>query len=511
MRPSLCIAIDLGTQSSKAAIINLSGELLCCHSESYAAEILTQVNNKSEGAECDPQLFTQHVVHVLKQLLSQALKLNLNIAQIESLSVTTFRNSLILLDVEFNHVYPLILWSDARKARNLPTLSWYWRIVFKFANMFYPLKSNLIEMQRRAVLNLIPELAPKVSKKIKNLSLLSGYLTFNLTGRMVDSTANIIGYLPYNYRRKKWYSRFAWQFQALKVKSSWLPKLVKTSHIIGTIKPEIFQHFTSENSAHESRIKYIASAADKNCEMLGAGCCEDGQLHLSLGSAITLNVLSKRFIGPKPLYPAYPTFDDKLYTIEIMLEKGLLLLTEFIACYRAELISALGNADDATFETGINLEEGKINGNILQAITKYIERNEITASNIRFNLHDESIQTDIKACFNVPLINQNKGDIFHYYVALIDAIVQEIDRSILILSARTSKSFTTVYVSGGGSQSHWLLYKIASKTKLTLIKAESEYAGALGVAIICAVGLGKFNNYADAVKEMLKPGVEFKL
>ena len=52
--------------------------------------------------------------------------------------------------------------------------------------------------------NWIRENEPDIWAKTKKYVLLSAYLNYRLTGRLADSTASIVGYVPYDFKNRCW-------------------------------------------------------------------------------------------------------------------------------------------------------------------------------------------------------------------------------------------------------------------------------------------------------------------
>ncbi len=57
---------------------------------------------------------------------------------------------------------------------------------------------------RRSKANYIRQYEKDIWKKVHKYLLLSGYLTYKLVGEFVDSTASQVGYIPFDYKNKKW-------------------------------------------------------------------------------------------------------------------------------------------------------------------------------------------------------------------------------------------------------------------------------------------------------------------
>ncbi len=483
----LFLAIDVGSQSMRGAIINTDGDSESYHGIDYSAQLTVNKASKAVMAEW----FYEHLQVVIKQLLQQAADNGVNVERITSVSLTTFRNSIVLLDKNKQTITPLSMWSVRDKAKNIPQLSWYWRLCFSLANIAMPIIESLQKMQSDAAINHMMEQDPELFDKTEHLLLISGYLHFRLTGAFIDSQANIVGYVPFNYRLKRWYSSWAWQFQALRVKSKWFCMLKKPGDII---KDTVF---LSNNLAMQAGgnalekphvMKLIAGAADKTCELLGAGCVNNGQVHLSLGSAITVSVLTDKFIGPKPLFPAYPSFTDDLYICEVLLDKGLILFTEFIHVYGDEISKDL-----------------RLNHHtcVLESLIVYMQTHQIDCADLIFDLEKAGQGNDFQQCFNQSI---SSFSLYELFLAMTDALVLGIDDAIKQLEKRLGKSFSNIHVSGGGSHSDWLLNKVSERSQVNLMVSTDKQPGVLGAAIISAVGMGVYKDYTQATANMVKPG-----
>jgi Sugar (pentulose and hexulose) kinases len=73
----------------------------------------------------------------------------------------------------------------------------------------------------------------------------------------------------------------------------------------------------------------IAAAADKACEVLGAGCLEPHVACLSYGTTATINTTHRRYVEPLPLLPPYPSAVPGAYSLEIQIYRGFWMVTWF--------------------------------------------------------------------------------------------------------------------------------------------------------------------------------------
>ncbi|TRX56746.1 FGGY family carbohydrate kinase [Thalassomonas sp. M1454] len=477
MSSPLFLAIDFGSQSLRVCLIDDKGNIVL-------KEVVSNfhyLNPKPGFVEQECQWFLQQLLIACKNLSAKAVNNHICLSRISALGITTMRNTLFNLDENGQGLCRAIVWNDQRLAKQLPKLAWYWRLLFNIGNVFMPIKDEVTKMQASAFINHTHEHQLELWQKTRHLLLLSGYLQQQLTGKYVDSTANIIGYLPFNFKQLRWFGKYAWQYQALAVKSQWLPQLVSPGEAIGSIQPK-----ASKELGLEQNIDVVACASDKACEVLGAGCYQDGQVHISLGSAVTVTRVSNKFVRPKAFYPAYPSTINGQYLTEFMLPQGLLLLTTFI--------------DRNKNAFSFLLKDKVVGQNLEQLIEIYIKANKLSANGQVFDFNKVSHGEAIEQGFLHP----ENSDVFSQYIALVEAIIDGIYHSLKLSQQRFNSPVEQIVVTGGGANSSWLLQKLANKLKMQLHKPQTEQAGCLGVAITLAVNKGLYLNYQQAVKHMCR-------
>ncbi|WNC74076.1 FGGY family carbohydrate kinase [Thalassotalea psychrophila] len=480
---SLFLCLDFGSQSVRAAIIDEMGAIVLVEH----LENLNYLNPYQWQVEQTPQWFYQQSVICCQNLMTKAKADNVDLSNLKSVGITTMRNTLINLDREGIPLRNAIVWSDKRKASIIPKLPWYWRLGFSLASIVKPVNKTIKELQQSAFINYIAEHEPKVWQNTEHLLLLSAYLHYRFTNNFIDSSANIISHLPFNFKHGQWHKSNSWQFNALAVKADWLPKLVAPGAEIGQLSKGCQNDFKLPKS-----IPLIAMAADKACEMLGSGCYKSGQLHISLGTAVSITMLSNKFKGPKTFYPAYPYLIKGLYITEVMLPFGLALLSEFIKQNKAQLdFLSLNKLKHRSTE---------------QLIEIYVQANNITADGLEFDMERITNITQ----FSNGFVGLKEHSVFQQYVAIMDAIVCGINLAIISLTKRLRQPVKDIVISGGGANSTRLLQAIVKKSQCNVLKAEAKEAGTLGVAIELAVSCGIYDNHPQAIKAMLKPSITIK-
>ena len=173
-------------------------------------------------------------------------------------------------------------------------------------------------LQAEAEANWIATHQPEIWAKTHKYVYLSGYLTYRLTGRLVDSIGCQVGYMPFDYKHLRWASRWDWKWQVLPIEPSILIELQPPPRL-GEITPEL-----PRATGIPAGLPLIAAAADKACEVIGAGCLEPHIGCLSYGTTATINTTHRRYIEVIPLIPPYPAAVPGAYSLEIQIYRGLL-------------------------------------------------------------------------------------------------------------------------------------------------------------------------------------------
>ncbi|MCW9018535.1 MAG: FGGY-family carbohydrate kinase, partial [Kangiellaceae bacterium] len=313
----LILTIDNGTQSVRALIFDLQGQLIA----KSKVEIEPYFSEKPGWAEQHADYFWQMVSKACQNLWAQDdVTQNKLQDRIVAFSVTTQRNSVVNLDHQGKPLRPAILWLDQRLAEQPKSVPWYWRLLFRIAG-----QTKVINyFQRKAQANWIVEKQPEVWRNTNKFLLLSGYLTYKLTGQYIDSVANIVGYLPLDYKKQQWAGAFDWRWRAMPITKDMLPQLVKPGDKIGEI---------TEAAAQATGIKtgtpMIAAASDKACEVLGSGCFEPSTASLSYGTTATININTRHYVEPLPFIPPYPSAIPGYYNSEVMIYRGFWMVSWF--------------------------------------------------------------------------------------------------------------------------------------------------------------------------------------
>ena len=124
MNSKLALTIDFGTQSLRVALINKEGTIVAMEKNVYEDPYFSP----SKGfAEQNPDYYWNKLQVSLKKLAENNKELLTNIV---GATVTTFRDTAVLLDRENKPLRPCILWLDQRTAEVKERLPLFHRLAF---------------------------------------------------------------------------------------------------------------------------------------------------------------------------------------------------------------------------------------------------------------------------------------------------------------------------------------------------------------------------------------------
>lgn len=473
------LSIDVGTQSTRALIFDLQGNLL------FKSQVpLPEYSAPKPGwAELEPSLFWESLCNACQQLWAIP---GVDKEKIAGVAITTQRNVLINLDKDGHPLRPSIHWSDQRRTDGLPNLGGVWGALFAVSGM-----TNTIRyLQSEAKTNWIRTHQPEIWAKTAKIVLLSGYLTHCLTDKFVDSTACQVAHLPFDYKKHQWAGKFDWKWKAVPVEPELLVELIPPANLLGEITSQ-----ASEDTGIPAGLPLIAAAADKACEVLGSGTLASNICCLSYGSAATINTIHQRYIEVVPLIPPYPAAVPGSYSLEIQLFRGYWIVSWFLKEFghnEQRLASERGIAPEFLFDDLVNSVPAGSMGLTLQPYWAPGLKSpgpEAKGAVIGFGgVHTRA----------------------HIYRAILEGLAYALREGAERTSKRSGVPITEVRLSGGGSQSDAATQLTADIFGMPVSRPHVYEASGLGAAIDLAVGLKLKPSFETAVSEMTRISSTFE-
>ena len=473
------LAIDNGTQSVRAILFDREGNIVAKSQVFLEAYF----SDHPGWAEHDAEGYWQAVVLACQRLWQEP---GADPALVQGMAVTTQRGTVINLDKDGKPLRPAITWLDQRRTDSVPPIGRWWGAAFRLARV-----SGTINFFRgEAEINWIRAHQPDIWARTDKFLLLSGYLNYRLCGRFIDSTGSQVAYVPFDYKRQRWAGRRDWKWQALAVKPSMLPELVAPGALFGTIGAAV----AAQTGIREGT-PLLAAAADKACEVIGAGCQAPHIGCLSYGTTATINTSSARYVEVTPFIPPYPAAIPNAYSTEVQIFRGYWMVNWFKEQFgHHEQARALAEdvAPEQLFDELVRAVPPGSMGLMLQPYWSpglKVPGPEAKGAIIGFgDVHTRA----------------------HVYRAILEGLAYALREGKERIEKRSGVAITELRVSGGGSQSDAAMQLTADIFGLPTARPHVYETSGLGAAIDAAVGLGLYPDFAGAIAGMTRIGRVFE-
>jgi sugar (pentulose or hexulose) kinase len=479
----LILSIDNGTQSLRALLFDLHGNLVAGARVPLEAYFSAQPG----WAEQYPDYYWSSLCQACQLLWQQAEAAELFDVRdrLAGVTLTTQRGTVVNVDREGTPLRPAILWLDQRRTFGLKPVRGLWGLLFALSGM----RETVAYLQAEAEANWIRTHQPDIWAQTHKYLFLSGYLTFKLTGRFADSAGCQVGYVPFDYKRLHWSGPSDWKWQAVPMDPALLPELAPPASPLGEITRE-----AADATGIPAGLPLIAAAADKACEVIGSGCLEPHIGCLSYGTTATINTTHRNYLEVIPLIPPYPAAIPHAYSLEVQVFRGYWMVNWFNKefGYPEQAAAAeRGTTPETLFDALIETVPPGSMGLILQPYWSpglKVPGPEAKGAVIGF------------------------GDVHtrgHLYRAILEGIAYALREGKERTEQRSRIPITELRVSGGGSQSNAAMQITADVFGLPASRPHLYETSGLGAAIVASVGLGLYPDFEHAVPAMTRAGDTF--
>jgi sugar (pentulose or hexulose) kinase len=479
----ILLAIDNGTQSVRALLFDLQGNLLA----KSRIPIEPYYANQPGWAEQDPDYYWNSLCQACLKLWEQegvkgrAQNGNSGLRErVAGLAITTQRSTVVNLDRQGRPLRPAIVWLDQRRTLGQKPVGGWWGLAFRLSGM----TETVAYLQAEAEANWIRRYQPDIWKKTNKYLYLSGYLTYMLTGRFVDSIGCQVGYFPFDYKNLKWAKKSDWKWQAVPMDPSLLVELVPPASQLGEVTAE-----AAQATGIPEGLPVIAAAADKACEVIGAGCLEPEIGCLSYGTTATINTTHKKYVEIIPLIPPFPSAVPGAYSLELQIYRGYWMVSWFLkefGQHEQRLAAERGIEPEFLFDELVNQVPPGSMGLILQPYWSpglKVPGPEAKGAIIGFgDVHNRA----------------------HIYRAILEGLAYALRDGKERSEQRSRIPITELRISGGGSQSDAAMQLTADIFGLATARPHIYETSGLGAAIDAAVGLGLHPDFTTAVLSMTR-------
>ncbi|WP_142414120.1 FGGY-family carbohydrate kinase [Hathewaya massiliensis] len=477
MSKEYILSIDCGTQSIRAMIFDINGDIL----GKSQVEFIPYFSEHLDWAEQNVEVYWDSLCKATKELKKKCEDIWNNVVGVV---VTTIRDTFINIDRKGNVLRPVMVWLDQRIEKKVPELSFMEKAVFKGIGMEKTLKT----VQENSKAHWIKQNQPEVWKNTYKFIMLSCYFHYKLSGKLVDSVSNQIGHIPFNYKKKQWAnSPIDYRWKIFGVEKDKLPTLVNSGDIIGKITKE-----ASEATGIREGVRLIAGASDKGCETLGNGCMDETKASISFGTTTTVQTTTREYVEADRFMPAYPSAIHDRFNPEIAILRGYWLISWFKKEFsQMEILEAkmMGVSPEQILNERLREVPPGADGLILQPYWGGGAKNpDARGAIVGFaDVHTKA----------------------HIYRAIIEGINYALLDGIEKIERATEVRISEIAICGGGAQSDIIAQITADMFNRRVYKGQTHELSALGASMIGYVALGVYKNYEEAIKHMFHRKREF--
>lgn len=475
---TVILTFYLGTQSMRAALVNKQGEFLCFEKENFEQPYFSR---QPGWAEQSAEFYWEALCRVSKKLKEKAGK---NWEFIQGVTLSTIRDTSVCVDGEGRSLRPAILWLDNRvtdKGKPLPFLK---KVLFKLSNI-----SNAVDIAgRTAVCNWIMENEPEVWSRTYKYLMISGYLYYKLVGKFVDSTANIVGHVPFNYKKSRWMKKNEFFYSIFPIPPNKLCYLCEPEETAGYIMES-----ASKETGIPEGLPLIATGSDKSCESIGLSCTTPEKAAISLGTTATVQYTSSKYVEPQFCIPSYKSPYKGLYSSEIKVYRGYWMVSWFkneFGIPDSQEAQKLGLSPERFLDMKLAEVTPGCNGLVFQPYLTPMEEMP-NARGAMIGLSDRHTKN-------------------HIYRAIIEGINFALLDGMELIQEKMNVKTEAIYVSGSASQSDEICQLLADMTGLPVYRIHTHEAGIIGSSIIGFKGIGVFGSVEEGIQNMVHIQKPFK-
>lgn len=453
------IGIDLGTSSVKLLALNQEGDIIGDITKEYPVYY-----PKTNWAEQNPEDWWEQTENGFKELID---KFNLPKDQIKSIGLSGQMHGLVALDQKGNVLLPAILWNDQRTGKECIEIENYFG------------QSKLTELVANKALTGFT--APKILwlknnhkelfDKVEHILLPKDYIRYKLTGDYATDVSDASGMLLLDIKSRDWSKEM---IDFLDIKKEMLPKLYESYEVTGILSDSVKKILDIQ-----TEVLVVGGAGDQAAGAIGTGTIEDGIISITLGTSGVVFAAHNNFVVDKEnRLHSFCHANGKYHSMGVMLSAA--------SCLKWWV-------------------EDVNKGTSFEDLLKEAEESEVGSNGVIFLPYLMGERTpyadeDARGCFIGLNMKAKRGDLTR---SVLEGVSFGLRDSVEILKD-LNIPINQIRVIGGGSKSELWKQILADILNYNIDEINTNQGGALGAAILAAVGSGKYTNVEQGCETLIK-------
>lgn len=467
----LILGIDIGTTSLKAAVFDDCGVQKAAAVVEY--ELLTPDLQQVE-APCD--IYMESIVKCMEIIAANG---TVNTRDVAVMSFSVQGETLCFLDGEGNPLRNAIVWMDNRAGAQAEALRAH------FGDALCYERTGQVSFEAcwpAAKVLWVREHEPEVFERTRHILLLEDYIIYRLSGRYVSEGSLLTSTEYWDIRTKRYWPEM---LSYLNVPEAYLPQVMESGQLVGTILPEMAELLSVSPSA-----KVCTGCLDQAAGAIGVGNIRPGIFSENIGAALAICVPTEKLTYDESrTMPVHYFAVPNTYMMHTFTTGGMCLRwfrDNF--CENEIRIQDVTGLDayylmDREAETVPPGSDGLITLPHLQGAM---------APDVNLNA---------KAVFYGATLKHKKA---HYIRSIMESLGYIICRNIEAIDAM-GLEIKEIRTLGGGSKSDvWNQMKADITGKVIHLTQSSQDTACLGAAILAGVASGMFESIESACDSMIK-------
>jgi len=453
----LVLAIDIGTGSARAALVEKSGRIIEIIQQEH-----DQITPKTGWSEQKPSSWWQGAQTCVKQLLTLHKEKVSNIAVV---SVCGQMHGTVLLDKNGELADDrAILWNDKRPES----------LVEDFTNQFdvAALVSVVNNPPTTAwpafKLSWVQHNQPDVWSRVHTVLMPKDFINFKLTGNVATDYSEASCFYLMDQASRQYDADMLKRFN---IPASILPPIFLATDVIGQVSEQ-----ASQDTLIPQGVPVIAGTSDMAATLLGSGVYRSGQASDSTGTSTLITVVSEK-----------PTAD-------------LLLNNLHLANPAWGTFSILDAGGDAMRWARLALQENNIGYADLVAKAKASPVGSNSLLFLPYLTGERNSETNNSRAQFFGLSRKHRlGDMFR---SVMEGVAFAAKKNLDSMVKQIGNVEQMIASGGGAKDEFWLQIK-ASAYNVPIVKTDVEENGVLGCAMLGGVGVGLFDSVEQAAKRVV--------
>jgi len=455
------MALDAGTTSLKAALLDRTGRQIAGHGEEYALR-----KSGADIVELDCETYWLAAQRAIRAVLAQS---RVHAETIAAIGVTSQGESIICVDRQGHPLRPTIVWLDNRSRAEADEIGQAFAIdeIYRRTG-----QQEMTPTWTATRILWLRRHEPQVFEHADRYLLVADYLLYRLTGRFVTDRALNPSTLYYDLTSGDWWPAM---LEFLGIRPSQLPELVTSGQVVGTI-----QDHAAQALALLPGTPVTTAPIDQVTAAIGAGNLEPGVVTESTGAALALCATLDR-----PLYD--PQQRVGLYVHALPRRYALLPWAPTAGMALRWFRDEFGCGRDYTQLTAE--AHGVPPGADGLVVLPHLA-----------GAGCPNVNPRARGVFWGATLGHRRG---HFVRAIMEAVAFMLRGNLELLAALGAKTREVRCLGGGARCDLWLEIK-ADVCRTDLLVMDIEEAAGLGTAMIAATGVGLYGSLAEARGHMVR-------